>query len=464
MGEQRFKPSSKEGSSFPGAPDRGSKYRTMEKSYKIDDAHTAEQSAERSSSSKASPLGFKERSPSSASYERRYAKSPRVRRGLDVEDAAWRGSTPVSAKESSVTEEKKILEMPTERPHFDEALQTESAFHNRATPNSSLIPLPLSHRSGHANPSFRGPVEEDNRSNSARYKRSGDLTTGRGPAGAWRGVPNWPSPLPNGFIPFHHGPPHGGFQAMLPQFPSPSMFGVRPSMDMNHPGIPFHIPDGERFSGHLRPMGWQNMMDGTGPSHLHGWDGNNVAFRDETHMFAGSEWDQNRNQIPGHGWDANAEMWKGQNGDVDLSLTSQKEDHPAQVRNADISEGLESQRSFYENSESGLQVKNVEIDSSATSPAKGSSKSSPEILPDKTAEQPETLTSDDNVGASPFCIYLSKLDISTELANPDVYAQCMSLLDDQKSDSLLETSKVLVNLKVGFVCLVSFPGANVLPH
>ncbi len=46
MTEQRSKSASKEGTGFSGVAEKGSKYRSMEKSYKTDDAHAADLPAE----------------------------------------------------------------------------------------------------------------------------------------------------------------------------------------------------------------------------------------------------------------------------------------------------------------------------------------------------------------------------------------------------------------------------------
>ncbi|XWS50369.1 hypothetical protein CRYUN_Cryun12cG0082100 [Craigia yunnanensis] len=441
MTEPRSKAaSSREVTSFSGASERGAKYRSMEKSSRMDEGHSGELP-------KASPMSMMEQSPST-SLERRYMNRIGVRRSLDIEETGWRSSASIGGRELSAAEDRLNRDLPLAKPLFDESSQADSAFYNRAGQgNSSLIPQPPGFRAGIGSPSFMGSLEEDNRINfSGRYKRSGDLNVERGQANAWRGAPNWPSPVPNGFIPFQPGPPHGGFQAMMPQFPSPSLFGVRPSMEINHSGIPYHIPDAERFSNHLRPMGWQNMMDGSGPAHLHGWDGNNVAFRGETHMFGGPEWDQNRHPVNGRGWDTSSDVWKGQNGDVDLPSTSQKEDHPVQAPLDDVYDGQECHRSHYENSNSGVQVKSLEIKYNVMSPVKESSSFSPEI-PHK-APDSSKIWSDD--GAAHYCqFYLSKLDISTELSGSELFDQCMSLLNVERSKDLVKDVTMLVNLKNG---------------
>ncbi|GMJ14969.1 hypothetical protein HRI_005166100 [Hibiscus trionum] len=436
MTEQRSKAaSSREVTNISETSERGAKYRSTEKASRVDEGHSGE--FERSSSLKASPMSMMEKSPPT-SLERRYMSRSSVRRGLDIEETGWSNASIGGREEDN----RLCRDLPPEKPLLDGSSQADSGFHNRAGQgSSSLNPQPPGLRAGVGSPSFTGSPEEDNRfNNSGRYKRSGDLNVRRGHANAWRGAPNWLPPVPNGFIPFQPGPPHGGFQAMMPQFPSPSLFGVRPSMEVNHSGIPYHIPDAERFNNHMRPMGWQNTMNGSGPAHFHGWDGHNVIFRDEAHMFRGPEWDQNRHPVNGLGWDT-TDVWKGQNADVDLPSTSQKEDHPLHAPLDDVYDGQERH-----SGNNDVQVKGLETRSDVMSPVKESSSISPEI-PQKVHDSSKISSEDDDAR---FCrVYLSKLDISAELAGSDLYDQCMGFLSAVKSKDLAEDVKMRVNLKNG---------------
>ncbi|PPD97103.1 hypothetical protein GOBAR_DD05891 [Gossypium barbadense] len=441
MTEQRSKAAlSREVTSFSETSERGAKYRSMEKSSRADEDHSGELPIERSSSLKASPMSMMEKSPST-SLERRYTGRS-VRRGLDTEETGWSSASAGGREEDN----RLSRDLPPEKPLLDGSSQADSVFYNRAGQgNSSLISQPPGLRAGIGSPSFMGSLEEDNRfNNSGRYKRSGDLNVRRGHANAWRVAPNWPAPVPNSFIPFQPGPAHGAFQAMMPQFPSPSLFGGRPSMEINHSGIPYHIPDAERFNNHLRPMGWQNTMDGPGPAHFHGWDGHNIIFRDEAHMFGGPEWDQNRHPVNGRGWDTSSDVWKGQNGDVDLPSTSQREENPLQASPEDVYDGQERRRYQYENGNNGLQVKGLETRSDDMSPVKESSRLSP-MVPHKAPDSSKVSSQD---GDAHYCLlYLSKLDISAELAGSDLYGQCMGLLNVEQSKDLAKDVTMLVNSK-----------------
>ncbi|CAK7324162.1 unnamed protein product, partial [Dovyalis caffra] len=444
--EQRSKAiSSREAIDFPATSERASKYRSTDKPIKMDDGHPGELSIERSSSSRVSPRGLVDRSPSS-SLERRYANRTGVRRSLEIEESARRRSGSISARDLPSAEDRLGRDLPLEKPLADDSIPADSSFYNRANQNNSALIPPPAFRGGGSSPSFMGSLEEDSRVNS-RYKRGGDPNLGRGQGNTWRGTPNWSSPMPNGYMPFQHGPAHGGFQAMMPHFPSPPLFSARPSMEINHSGIPYHIPDADRFSGHLRPLGWHNMMDGSGPSHMHGWDGNNGVFRDEPHVF-GQEWDQNRHQLNGRGWETGTDMWKAQNGDVnmDLPATSVKEDFPVQAPQENVLAGQAGHHSQNENVHQKVQAEIVET-TLAVASAKEPSKSMPKTTHEKLPDRPKVQSSDD--GRHIACAYLSKLDISTELASPELYSQCMNLCSMEQSANADDDVIMLVNLKDG---------------
>ncbi|KAG2709609.1 hypothetical protein I3760_05G247400 [Carya illinoinensis] len=439
--------SSREVSAFSGVPEKGSKYRSMERTVKMDDSHLGELSTERSSSSKASPKGLVERSPSSSSLDRRYMNRTGVRRSLDIDETGRRSIASIDARDFSTTEDRLYRDFPLEKPPLDDSSQADSPYYNRTSLSnaSSLIPPPSAFRAGVDSPSFVGSLEEDGRLNStARYKRGSDSGMGRGHGNAWRGVPNWSSSVPNGFIPFQHGPPHGGFQAMIPQFPSQPLFGVRPAVEINHSGIHYHIPEADRFSGHLRPVGWQNMMDGSGPPHLHGWDGNNGSG--PPRLYGGPEWDQKRHSMNGRGWESNADLWKGQDADMkrDLASPSHKDDYPVQATIDDALAVKAAQRSHHEDNYQEVQVKTTEISSTGTSPAQETSETLPKPAHEKAADHPK-LSSDD---VSHFNIfYLSKLDISAELARPELYSQCINLLDIEQRETTEEDTTMDVFLE-----------------
>lgn len=429
---------------YPGTSERGASKYKSEKSIKMDDCAVGDFATERSSSSKASPKGLVERSPSSTSIERRYVNKSGVRRSVEIEEGGRRSS--IDARDFSASEDRLGRELTLERPLLDDSSQADSYYGRTSQGNASLVPPPPTFRVGLDRP-FMSSLDDDVRdSSNARYRRISDPGFGRGPGNSWRGVPNWTSAVPNGFVPFQHGPTHGGFQAIMPQFPSQPLFGVRPPMDVNHAGIPYHLPDADRFPGHLRPLGWQNMMDGTGPSHLHGWDGNNSVFRDDPHMYGGSDWDRNRHPTNSRSWESGSETWKEQNGDLKKDLPSPAHKDglvPAEVdgglaeHGTQISQDEQNQDSFHEKAP---ERKSPSVSTPSKAPLKPLATSTIEKVPD-------TATSDIASLFSHF--YLSKLDISEELTLPELHSQCMGLLRIDKSASIDAESRTDLFLKNG---------------
>ncbi|KAF2287438.1 hypothetical protein GH714_039902 [Hevea brasiliensis] len=191
--EQRSKSiSSREANNLPGASDRASKYRSAEKPTKVDDGHIGELSLERSSRSKASPMGLVDRSPTSSSMECRSMNRSGVRRSVDIEESGRRSSGSMGARDLPYADDRSNRDLPLEKSLADESTSVDSSFYNRhSQSNSALIP-PSAFRGGVGSPSFLGSLDEDCRIKSgARYKRSADSNMGRGQGNAWRGAPNW---------------------------------------------------------------------------------------------------------------------------------------------------------------------------------------------------------------------------------------------------------------------------------
>lgn len=395
------------------------KYRSGEKRGKFDDNHIGEY-PERSPGAKASPACLKERSPSSTSVDRRFRTG---RRGsLDVDETERRSIGSNDIRDVSVNEDRQSRDFSTKKPMGEEYPRAELSFHHKSSQGnvSSHGPSPSGFRSGADSPSFMGSLGDDSRGHSgSRYRRSVDPHVGRGPGNAWKGIPNWPSPLPNGFMPFPPGPPgphHGGFPPMLSQFPP--LFGVRPPLEMNHPGIPYHMGDADRFSGHVRPMGWQNMVDGSIPPHFHGWDANNGVLRDESSMYG-----------PGHlsnvrGRDINEDMWKPNgNMNVDATSGSQKDASVVKASADEASSAQGTPRPHQKSScldDQGMSFKMNT--SSAPSSPKEIAMTPAKVTTEKT---PESSSVDDS--AQYLRAYLAKLDISMDMADPELYNQCIDI-------------------------------------
>ncbi|CAL0305438.1 unnamed protein product [Lupinus luteus] len=419
--EQRTK-GSREG--YSRISERTPKYKIMENPTKMDEGPVGDLSTERSSVGKTNPMGLMERSPSSTSIERRYVNKSVVKRSVEIDEGGRRKS--IDARDDY----RLGRELALEKPLLDESSQADSSFYDRTNPNNaSLVPPPPSFRAP-LDKSYMGSLEDDVRDNSNnRYRRNGEPGFGRLHGGnSWRAVPNWTSPVPNGFVPFPPGPAHRGFQTMMPHFTSQPIFGIRPPMD--HAGIPYHIADGDRFPGHLRPpLGWQNMMDGTGPAHLHGWDSNNGIFRDDPHMYGGSDWDMNKHSRNSHGWESDSETWKEQNSDTKKDLPSpacKDESVPALVDGGVTDQTTKV--SLDEHKRDGFHEKSPEPKlGSLVSPAKVPLNSLSTIVPDTSIQSDRTFLSH---------FYLLKLDISEDLVLPELYDQCMFALNADKNASI----------------------------
>lgn len=425
--------SSRDFASTPGQTEKLASSRSLEKNFQKDDSHLAELSIERRprSDARASPLQLMDKSPSSTRNDRRNLNRSDVRRSLDAEEPGQRSSGSKDARDYS---SKGIRELPIENPPVDEFSQADgdnlsvSSPYTRASHFSgnskSLLPPPPPFRSGPDSPSVFGSAEDDNRGKpNNRHRRMGDSNVGR-PQNAWKGVPNWPSPMSNGYIPFQHGPPPFGVHPVMQQFPPP-IFGVRPTMDLSHNGVPYHIPDGDRFSSHGRPHGWRNPVDDSIPPPLHGWDANNAVFGDE-HIFGRLDWDRNRTPMGNRGWETSSDMWKGQNSGTSMDMPSapQKEDYSTR-RPADENWTSQSgQLDEIEQNQLDLQAESINISQSS------------DALDRKTPEAPKTTVESPHIyetskeEESRVCqIYLSKVDISADLTQPELYSQCSDMMD-----------------------------------
>ncbi|KAF8412118.1 hypothetical protein HHK36_000074 [Tetracentron sinense] len=421
-------------------PERASESWTKEKTIKKRGNFLNELSAKRSPrlDAQASPVHL-DKSPSSTGIDHRYLNRTSLRRSLDVEETGRRNSSSKDARDCFANEDRLSRDFLLERTPVDEFSQADgdtvsvsSSFDRTShlpSNSSSLLPPPP-FRAVVESPSVMGSSEEENRGNrsSNRHKRSGDLSVGRGQGNTWKGVPNWSSPVTNGFIPFQQGPPHGGFHALLQQFPVPPLFGGRPSMELNHTGVPYHIPDTDRFSSHGRPFGWRNPVDDSCPPHLHAWDGNSGVFGNESHIYGRPDWNQNRHLMSGRGWETSADMWKGQNGGANMELPTalQKEDYPLCTPADEVWPEQSSQRYRNERNRPGLRAESIEIKRSSGTLAAKHTSEAPKIIHEKTPE-PLKISSDDS--ACFRHVYLSKLDISADLTHPELYNQCMNLLD-----------------------------------
>lgn len=443
----------REYSSAAGVTDKISASRVSDKVVQKDDSHLVEFSAERHLRTDAwtSPRQLIDKSPSSTSADRRHGSRSDLRRSIDVEESGQRSGSSRDAKDYPGKEGRGVRDSTVEMLPGDDLSQADgdnlsvsSPFArtgNLSVSSKSLLPPPF--RTGIDSPLNFGSSEDDSRVKfNTRHRRISDPNMGRVQGSPWKAVPNWPSPMANGFIPFQHGPPPVGFPPVMQQFPAPPIFGVRPSMELNHPGVPYHIPDAERFPGHGRPMGWRNPVDDSCPPPLHGWDANNAPFGEESHIYGRPDWDHSRTLSGGRGWETGGEMWKGPKSDASMDLPSISEkdsrftDVPADVSLA----AQEGQQAQDEQVQPDILPESIETSKLSDALLKKTSENS-KVMTEEALDVPKKSEKDDRH----LChVYLSKLDISVDLADPELYSKCTGLSDvDEKIVSVPEDVKIL---------------------
>nr|GMD05532.1 titin homolog isoform X1 [Ipomoea batatas] len=431
-----------------GAMDKIPSTRSAEKVAQKDDSYVGDGSAEwrLKSDSRTSSLQVLDKSPSSTSKDRRHLSRSEVKRSLDAEDLALRsGSKDFSGKEGRGNRDLPIETLAgDELSHADgDTLSVSSPFargSHLSGSTRSLLPPPLPFRPGVDSPSVLGSSEDDCRGKPGnRHRRGSESNVGRFQGNSWRGVPNWPSPVANGFI-FQHGPAHVSFPPVMQQFPAPPMFGVRPSMELNHPGLPYHIPDADRFPSHGRPIGWRNPMDSS-CAPFHSWDSNSAVLGDEANLYGRPEWDQYRNMPMNRSWDT-SDMWKGPNrsASVELPSASHKEAHSAQGPGDESLTGQSAQQAQSEQRHADLEAESKAISQSSDAVEKNTPEDL-KIIPEEPCSDSKLSKKEDTCL---YRVYLSKLDISADLTEPDLYEQCTSLLlSDQNMVADIDNSKIL---------------------
>uniref|UniRef100_A0A7N0RBH4 Uncharacterized protein n=2 Tax=Kalanchoe fedtschenkoi TaxID=63787 RepID=A0A7N0RBH4_KALFE len=421
-----------------GASDRAHSSRSIVKSVqKGDSGFVADLSSERNRNTdrRASPMQFAEKSLSPLSSERRHHNRIGDRRSLDYDDAGHRN---IGYKDSNYQfhDGKRSQDARIEASPMDDASQVDGdnlpvpSLYARSArmPGSSrsLLPPPSPLKHGIDNSYVVGSSEEDGRNKlNNRPKRLIDSSMGRIQGNAWRGAPNWPSPMANGFLPFPHGPPAVGFHPMMPQFP-PQMFGVRPSMD--HNGVPYHITDVDRFPGYGRPFGWPNPGDESCPSPMQSWDSNNMVLG-EGYMQGRLDWDQNRSLVASASREPSVDRLKGSNSGTMESPSNCRrntgelaDDFSSQSNRGSKSELGQSHHQVDKAGSSNLFGSKVSSDMSASIKEVSDTMSIAKF----SADIKKNVDRDDYVQRS--CVYLSKIDISAYLANSGLFDKCVSLL------------------------------------
>ncbi|KAG6502668.1 hypothetical protein ZIOFF_034954 [Zingiber officinale] len=281
------------------------------------------------------------------------------------------------------------------------------------SPNHMHPPPPT--RVGTDSPSVLGPYQDDNTANSSERrsyncynKQTSDLGIGNGHRNTRKGAPNWPSPATNGFLPLRHGPPPTGFHPTMPQFPPPLLFGVRP-MDLAHSSMSYHMHEmAERFSGVSRPFSWHNSLDQFCQPPMQMWDRTNGLLGNETPTYGRQEWDENGQLRGSRGWGMGSEMWKDQNIKNRETLALKKEQGSS--THSPIDEVVHSK---------SLPTESIDEKQSSDTATSKNEMESPQIVVSKKTSKLSFVS--DNKKANYAAIYLSRIDISSDLAGLEMY-------------------------------------------
>ncbi|KAL3652779.1 hypothetical protein CASFOL_002460 [Castilleja foliolosa] len=415
-----------------GGSDKTSSSRSLDKLGQKDDSNFADFSAERQlkPDTRSSPLQLVDKSPST-SADRRQFNRPDVRRNIDVDDSTQRsgGSRDwkvYSSKDVHPAEE--LVQADPDTQSISSPFARNSHFSNNS---KSFPPPPPQFRTTVDSPLTLGSGEDDGRGKPnmrSSHRRMNEPNMGRMQGNnTWRGIPSWPSPIPNGFLPFPHAPP---FHSVMQPFPASPMFGVRPSMELNHHPSPYHMSDPDRYPGPGRPMGWRNQVD---DSQLHGWDPSSAVIGDESHIYGRSDWDYSRNMLGNRGWERSADLWKGPNRTTSVEMTPENENNNNSMLSGDeIQPPQNEQTRVDQQADSGDVVQ----------PMNNFEKN--EIW-DLVGSEDSGIAKVSRKDDVPICnVYLSKLDISAELAETELFDKCACLIDADKIISpCIDDSKIL---------------------
>ncbi|XP_073130221.1 uncharacterized protein [Henckelia pumila] len=408
---------------------------SLEKHGQKEDGYLKESSTERrlKSDIRSSPLKRPDKSPYSNTDRRQFNRSD-VRRNIDIVEMTQRSSGSRDMKDHTGKEVRERREFAMDMLPRDEHSQADvdtlsmsSSFtrNNHLSGSSKSFPPLPPLRTGLDSPLMSSSIEDDSRfkSNSRHRRSSGDPNLARIQGNPWRGVPSWPSTVPNGFMSFPHPPPPVSFHSVVQPFPAPTMFGIRPPVDSNH-HAPYHISNNDRFSGPVRPMGWHNPVDDS-CNPFHSWGASNAVFRDEAHSYGGPGWDHSRSLPGGRGWDTTGDLWKGPSNTVCLEMQSYDKENDFSLN---VDEALAGQ--------SIQPTQNERIfpeEQAATNDVNQSTHESEIDCADaaiNNLEDTSNLAKISKKDDVPFCLaYLSKLDISADLTEPDLFNQCREVID-----------------------------------
>ncbi|XP_062216873.1 uncharacterized protein LOC133916978 [Phragmites australis] len=374
-----------------------------------------------------SPKQLSEKSPSSG--DQRFSGRLSSGRSLDNKGernslTRYRDRDGELPQERSLHQDRTPAKVPFREPTPSGSSISRGGHFSGTSPNH---PLPLSARHRSDDSSFLGLHDDDRRPQSGDrrfhgHQKRNDMNPGCGHGHAWNNPPNWPSPVANGFVPIQHGAP--AFHPPVHQYPGPPMFNLRPQMKLNQPGVSYPMHDAiERFSTHMRPFGWPNPLDESCPPHLQVWNGGSGVFPGEPYLYGRQEWDQNRPHASSRGWEVTNDASKGLNEvpDAELPVAKKEPDCAATL----ISESSGGQH----NLQPQIEQKEIEHSKSENIEAKDDSESSLKSF--KAPQGAPVMTSMLSKNGVVFSkSYLSRISVSHDLVESELYKRCISLLGD----------------------------------
>lgn len=367
-----------------------------------------------------SPKHLSERSPT----EQRF--SGRLSGGRSTDNKAERSGLTKYRERDGDSVERSVHQdrTPAKAPYREPTPSSSSrGGHFSGTSPNHPLPPPPRHRSDDS--SFLGLHDDDRRPQSGDrrfHQKRNDMSSGRGHGHAWNNPPSWPSPVANGFVPMQHGAP--GFHPPVHQFSAPPMFNLRPQMKLNQPGVSYPMHESvDRFSTHMRPFGWPNPLDESCPPHLQVWNGGSGVFASEPYMYGRQEWDQNRQHSVSRGWETTGDALKGQNElhEREPSVTKKEPDCSA-TPVPETSTGQYNLNSRIEQKEMDqtLEKNGTKDDLKSSFRNTGGSGGAPLMT-----------SMPSNSGTAIFSkSYLSKISVSRDLVESELYKRCISLLAD----------------------------------
>jgi len=152
------------------------------------------------------------------------------------------------------------------------------------------------------------------------------------------------------------------------------------------------------------------------------WSGGSGVFPGEPYLYGRQEWDQNRPHAGSRGWELTGDVSKGLNEVPDAELpVARKEPDSAATAISESSSGY--------NLQPQVEQKEIEHMGSENFEAKGDSRSASKSL--EAPQGAQLLTSMLSKNGAVFCkSYLSRISVSHDLVESELYKRCISLLGD----------------------------------